>query len=402
MPRRREREGRREGEELPDLVIEVIIDILLRLPVKPLLRFRCVSKQFCALIDSQDFIILHLKLSIETKHNLGLILRKSRLYSIVFDSLDTAVELDHPFQPTGHHRTKIFGTCHGLICLSYGLSNGREDLAIWNPSTRRFQKFSFREVGINFMGYSAYFTTSGFGYDSVTDDYKVVRSLEFLSPRKIGTLVKVYNMNSNSWREVKGFPYSHRKDGRCGVFVGGALHWVVSLNPSDTANANLVAAFDLTAEDYLNPNANLVAAFDLTAEDYQLVPQPEFSDKNFHINIAELGGCLCILCNYREVRVDVWVMKDYGYKESWSKLFCVVEPEVIRSLEFLIPLGYSRSGCEVLLVKDNKKRFWYDLEHEQIRKIKTRGLHYKFESFLCVESLVPLNGGGETYARNAE
>ncbi|XP_058198461.1 F-box protein CPR1-like [Rhododendron vialii] len=325
---------------MPDLVIEVIIDILLRLPVKPLLRFRCVSKQFCALIDSQDFIRLHLKLSIETKNNLGLILRNSSFFSVDFDSLDTAVELDHPFQSTGRHRTEIFGSCHGLICLSYCLSNDREDLAIY-PSTRRFQKFSFRNVGFNFMGCSAYFATSGFGYDSVTDDYKVVRSLEFLSPRKIGSLVKVYNMKSNSWREVKGFPYSHRKERRCGVFVGDALHWVVSLNPSDTANANLEAAFDLTAEDYLlaSEHANLVAAFDLTAEDYQLVLQPEFSDKNFHINIVELGECLCILCNYREVRVDVWVMKDYGYKESWSKQFCVVQPEVIRSLEFLIPLG---------------------------------------------------------------
>lgn len=94
------------------------------------------------------------------------------------------------------------------------------------------------------------------------------------------------------------------------MLVGSALHWVVSRKPeSDTAN--------------------LVAAFDLTTEEYLLVPQPEFSSKDFHMNIGELEGCLCILCNYIQKRVDVWVMKDYGVKESWTKLFSVAQPTVI-------------------------------------------------------------------------
>ncbi|THG22487.1 hypothetical protein TEA_002255 [Camellia sinensis var. sinensis] len=78
-----------------------------------------------------------------------------------------------------------------------------------------------------------------------------------------------------------------------GVYVGGALHWVVSRNyESDSVNI-------------------LVAAFDLTNEEYRLVPQLEFSDEDFYICIRELDGCLYIFCNYDQVRVDVLVMTNH-------------------------------------------------------------------------------------------
>ncbi|KAF7152934.1 hypothetical protein RHSIM_Rhsim01G0117500 [Rhododendron simsii] len=366
METRRKLRQRVKGREMPDFPFDLIVDILLRLPVKPLLRFRCVSKPFCALIDSPDFVKSHLKRSTQTRNHLTLELwdYDNRVSSSVnFDSLDNAVELDHPLG-SSHWPTRIVGSCHGLI----GLRN-REDvtLAIWNPSTRS--------------------EMHGFGYDSITDDYKMVRFVQFF---EFGTdnfvsSVKVYTMKSNSWQKIRDFPYCLYYGQGCAVLVGSALHWVARRLPSDAAK--------------------FVAALDLTTEDYRVVPQPEFSDNAFEMNVAELGGCLCILCDYDQVRVDVWVMKDCGVKESWSKLFSVAQPEVIPSFESVIPVAYSKSGCEVLLVQDNTKLVWYDLEHKTIKKIKTHGrITDGFESFVCVESLVPLNGrcvpneGGETYA----
>ncbi|CAK9144101.1 unnamed protein product [Ilex paraguariensis] len=63
---------------------------------------------------------------------------------------------------------------------------------------------------------------------------------------------------------------------------------------------------------------NLISAFDVGTEEYRLVPQPEYADKNFHMNVEVLGGCLCLLCNYYPHHIDVWVMKDYGVKESFE------------------------------------------------------------------------------------
>ena len=102
---------------LPD---EVILEILSRQPVKPLLRFRCVSKPWLALINIQEFIKLHLKHSLKTNTNRSLILEDYCLYSSDLDSLDRAV---------------ISGSCNGLLCLSK-----QKDVALWNPSTRKYKK----------------------------------------------------------------------------------------------------------------------------------------------------------------------------------------------------------------------------------------------------------------------
>jgi F-box interacting protein len=135
-----------------------------------------------------------------------------------------------------------------------------------------------------------------------------------------------------------------------GMLASGALHWLV--NPK--------AESDRT---------NLILAFDLGVEEYRLVPQPDFYDKNSSMNVGVLGGCLTIHCNRYRHRLDVWVMKEYGVKESWTKLFSVMQPETIRSFDYVRPVAYSKSGGEVLLEQfrkdDKNKLVWYDLKNKR-------------------------------------
>lgn len=46
------------GYDMPE---EVVIEILLRLPVKSLMRFRCICKFWCSLTEDLSFITKHLK-----------------------------------------------------------------------------------------------------------------------------------------------------------------------------------------------------------------------------------------------------------------------------------------------------------------------------------------------------
>ncbi|KAM3289146.1 hypothetical protein P3S67_017433 [Capsicum chacoense] len=45
-------------------------------------------------------------------------------------------------------------------------------------------------------------------------------------------------------------------------------------------------------------------------------------DKFVFDKLAVLKGCLCMIDNPEGSRIDVWMMKEYGVEESWTK-FCV-------------------------------------------------------------------------------
>jgi hypothetical protein len=54
-----------------------------------------------------------------------------------------------------------------------------------------------------------------------------------------------------------------------------------------------------------------------------------------------------MFCNYGNDFVDAWVMKEYGLKESWNKLFEVSQSSLNRKFGHMMPLAYSKSGDEV-------------------------------------------------------
>ncbi|KAA8516857.1 hypothetical protein F0562_017325 [Nyssa sinensis] len=362
---------------MSDLPEEVVVDIVSRLPVKSLLKFRCVSKPWCALIDSTNFMKSHLKRSIETKNNMSLILDdEDQLYSIDFESFDKAVKLDHPLK-NEIFQTEVLGSCNGLLCLS----NTEEDIVLWNPSIRKHRKLPFTPIEFR-SGFYCQFIVYGFGHDVVNDDYKLVRMVQFYveDNDSFCSEVTVYNLISNSWRRIPDFPYYLRYKQVNGVLASGALHWVVTREPeSDTAA--------------------LIAAFDIGTEDYRLVPQPEYSDTNFHMNVRVIGDDLSIFCNYyfaHSARIDIWVMKEYGVKESWTKLFSVARPSLIRSFEYVVTIAYSKSRDKVLLEQDSKWLLWYDLKKKSVEYIWIGGLPNFFSTNVCLGSLVPLGADGRS------
>ena len=98
----------------------MIIEILLRLAVKSLLRFRCVSKSWLSLISNSLFAKLYLEQS--------LTLTQRILYTVAFQALsvdlnaflydDSAViKLDFP-SSTVPIQVQIMGSCNGFLLLA--------------------------------------------------------------------------------------------------------------------------------------------------------------------------------------------------------------------------------------------------------------------------------------------
>ncbi|KAL3328928.1 hypothetical protein AABB24_036174, partial [Solanum stoloniferum] len=136
---------------LPTLPSELIVEILLRVPVKFLLQFRCVSKSWLDLISSPKFVKTHLSLSVKNKdyphHRVVLTVRnesisgESRpvhsdysLSSLRNNSVIDPFVLDFPMKKR-QQGISIVGSVNGLICVAIG--DG--DLFIWNPSIRKFK-----------------------------------------------------------------------------------------------------------------------------------------------------------------------------------------------------------------------------------------------------------------------
>ncbi|KAG4142975.1 hypothetical protein ERO13_D06G160400v2 [Gossypium hirsutum] len=363
--------------------MDVVTDIFHRLPVKTLLRFRSLSKPYCSLIDDPDFTNAHLDRSIKTRSNLNIILKGLHLYSVEFDALDNAVPIDYPLSSGAG--TEAFGSCNGI--LAFRLTD--KNLALYNPSTRQFRRLPVSEIdpppGDSCKsGYIFY----GFGQDAKTNDYKVVRMVQFNKSDDeddegifYDYEVKVYSLKNDSWRKITKLPpylrfmfqffyhLLHRRG--YGVLAGGVLHWVMPPRIE------------------LGPR-NRIVGFDLGNEEFIEVPQPECADKNYLLDVAALEGHLCAVCNYDQEKIDLWTMKEYGVKQSWTKLISIQRTRTITTLTFLKPLAYSKQLDKVLVEINSQKFAWYDLQKKKMRSVKIGGSPGTFGAEVYIGSLIQI------------
>ncbi|XAR62782.1 hypothetical protein NMG60_11017657 [Bertholletia excelsa] len=89
-------------------------------------------------------------------------------------------------------------------------------------------------------------------------------------------------------------------------------------------------------------------SFDLANETYGEVPQPSYDEGDSDLTLGVLNGCICVLSHYLEVRAVVWIMNEYGRRESWTKLVAIPYPKVPEHYAYLSPIWLSNNG-EMLL-----------------------------------------------------
>ncbi|CAL1353933.1 unnamed protein product [Linum trigynum] len=80
------------------LPADLIAATLCRLPVKSLLRLRCLSKSWCSEIDNSSFTQIQLRHSKEASSNLSLVLNETYQYFVNLECLNAAVKLEHPLE----------------------------------------------------------------------------------------------------------------------------------------------------------------------------------------------------------------------------------------------------------------------------------------------------------------
>ncbi|CAH8364630.1 unnamed protein product [Eruca vesicaria subsp. sativa] len=350
--------------------MDIVTDVLHRLPATTLVRCLLLSKPCFSLINSPDFIASHLKRTLETEdHIMILLLTILRLLSLI----------ENPLLTGGF--TQFFGSVNGII----GLTNPPTDFALFNPSTRKIHPLpvapiDFPERSLTRRQYVFY----GLGHDSVTDDYKVVRMIQSKDrggdDESVGYPfeVKVFSLKSNKWKRVQllsedveilfdsfFFRLLYRRGN--GVLVSNSLHWILIHNEGDFG-------------------MNTIIRYDLATDELGLV---SFSHDVYckGMDIGVLGGCLCMMC-YNEVRhADVWIMREYG--GEWSKFLSVPQPESVVSFEFVRPLVYSKDRRKILFEINNGKLFWFDLGSKSFETLVIKGCEdLQCNAEIVVSSLV--------------
>jgi hypothetical protein len=84
---------------------------------------------------------------------------------------------------------------------------------------------------------------------------------------------------------------------------------------------------------------------------------------------------------------EIWVMHEYGVKESWTKQF-VIGP--LLGIQF--PLGFAKND-ELLLVDSSGQLVSYNSNAQEIKSLQVRGLLQAPQAIVYNESLVSIMGG---------
>lgn len=161
--------------KMADLHEDLVISILLKLPVKSLIRFKCVCKTWCSLIEDPTFVTMHLESKDRHKQYVTLIdngFSSLSMYFFSYHSMKLSSNLYMQFNDTnsfGFCNANFIGSCNGLVCV---MVHGKKFYVI-NPATKESKEL---KQPYNFGPTIPYrFHCYGFGYDAKTNDYKLVR-----------------------------------------------------------------------------------------------------------------------------------------------------------------------------------------------------------------------------------
>ncbi|KAL5066738.1 hypothetical protein RYX36_017625 [Vicia faba] len=309
---------------------EVIILILLRLPAKSLIRFKCVCKAWFSLIShDSSFANSHFQLT-ATGHNHKILFISTlplETLSINFEPLldDYIASLSLDLQcifPQFFADIEIIGSCRGFILFCRS-----SNIYIWNPSTVVHKQIPASPFGGSKSRVHYFY---GFGYDHSTHDYLVVLMSCCRYSDNSQLHLEYFSLKGNTWKEVEGphFPYVNRnhfkQPPKGGSLYNGAIHWLAYRKDLQT---DVIVAFDLMERKL----------------SYMLLPRGSGGRPMQYCSLWVYGEFLSVYTkNYRNDTVEIWVMEEYKVNSSWTMTLAL--PLDVIPIEDFSPLCRTKSG----------------------------------------------------------
>ncbi|KAF5738618.1 F-box and associated interaction domains-containing protein putative isoform 1 [Tripterygium wilfordii] len=400
---------------------DLVTAILTCLPVKSLLRFRCVCKSWSVLTENPDFITKHhLKRNIIDNNTVNAFVKRngepfgkpmmSTLKGVDNEEILTVVESN--FVPSCDQLI-ICGSRNGILCL-HNPDLYSDVIVLWNPSTRDLKTLPESPLEPPDTR-ETLFGDIGFGFDRRTNDYKVIRFVLYRCDDDddkeeeeeehddddhdeeeeddddedddddddeeeddddeeeeedddyfVGQ-VELYSLKSDSWRVIPRmnadiFPCCYY----CNTYKDGVKYWWGRKSTDDS---------------------QWLMSFDMVEEVFETVELPsDFGDFRNPV-FSVFNGQLCMVLyidDKMESLFEIWVMTDNGVRKTWVEQMTIQVSGVLRPLEFWKDRG-------LFLEDDQGQLVLYDIRTKEMKNLQLRGKRYTFQVVNYEESLVPIN-----------
>ncbi|KAF7849688.1 hypothetical protein BT93_L0387 [Corymbia citriodora subsp. variegata] len=343
--------------------IDVLEEIFLWLPAKPLGRFRCVCKSWNSFLTSPFFIKAYLERSIKL-HKFDLLkydFNNISRVQIHYSPKNESSNLDTSFIKDGKI-FKLVGSCNGIACLSSfdskilhhskNILSNPSKIFLWNPST-----------GENIILPQPSHHV-GYPYD-----FSIVNMNIYLEQHSNYTSqVEVYSFRRNCWKQLSNiFPPSLTQHLGNQVIFKNFICWC----PCFRLDHEIVA---------------LLILFDVVQDDFQKIALPDIMPLGKKV-INLLEGCLSVIAhNSSTENYEVWIMKEFGVYKSWIK--------------FYRPIGFANSG-EVFFIhtfymglrfKSPSRLALYNIQSKKFEAFHVKVNCYDTTQLVtCLESLISLS-----------
>ncbi|GAB4842970.1 hypothetical protein Ancab_012948 [Ancistrocladus abbreviatus] len=323
---------------------EVMLQILSRLPIKSLFRFKSVCKLWYRLPSDGYFVRLYNQVSVKNPMVLVEVneISESRSSYIFVDYLRGVSEFSLNFLKD---RVKVRASCNGLLCCSSIPEKGV--YYVCNPMTREYRLLpKSRERPVTRFYPDGEATLVGMAYDSSRQKFNVVlagyhRSFGHRPDKTF--ICMVYDSGTNRWRKFVSLQDDHfsQMNRNQVVFVNGGLHWL-------TANFSCILVLDLGADVWRKIH----------------LPNEMNHGSGCRMYLLESDGSVSVI-QISDAWMNIWVLIDYE-KEGWE----MVDKVSLRCIREMVPgiFPISQAGDYVflathkqVLVYHRRTRVWKEM-----------------------------------------
>uniref|UniRef100_A0A7N0VL31 F-box domain-containing protein n=1 Tax=Kalanchoe fedtschenkoi TaxID=63787 RepID=A0A7N0VL31_KALFE len=398
-----------------ELYEDLIREVLLKLPVKSLLRFKQVSKTWLQMVTSKAFISDHYSVARNRQSHPSFFVIRNPIYNknravnvitqISMDASGIRTDKNIPLRFIGRCGERytfpvFFPMGFGLYCIFELLS---QTVVLWNLGTRKSEVLPpspFRDRINPEHDPSVCFAHVDDDFSYKVGLLSVRRYLENNNSVFVQRL-QLYSSSSNSWKmilipegSVVGYCMAD------GVNLNGKYH-IFSLDSNqeqdynngseEEDDNNYIYDYHIMTFDYASELFGRIEVPDTP----QMTRRCNLMDKSFLISNDGILLCLVIPWINEDVNhekfLDMWVMHEYGVKESWSK-----EHTIGPISNDMHVLGYSKNVEGFFLQDCDSQLYLFKCGSSTAERIVLHHLSFEMTNVqvieLIVESLIPIKG----------